>query len=146
MKKVMILSLLILGMMSQAMAKEPIARITSGKVVIAAGDTNATKTVWLNTGNDEPVIDSNGLVKTGTGIIRALMYTASGGITNASITFSAYDGGVKDSIYAASSIATEGGGRFDLTNTVYSGRIVVDIVQGSYTNAANTWTWAAIVE
>lgn len=33
-----------------------------------------------------------------------------------------------------------------MTNTVYSGRIMVEITQQSYTNAPNTWTWAVIAE
>lgn len=146
MKKCIILVMLTMGMMNNVMGKEPVARITDGLVVIAPGKTNAVDTAWLNIGENKVVVTPNGNTKVGVGIVRDFLYTAKGGISDASITLSAYDAGVKRTLYSASSITNAGTGSFSMTNTVYSGRIMVEITQQSYTNAPNTWTWAVIAE
>lgn len=148
MKKVMVLVLLAVGLTSQLIGAEPVARITDGTASIAAGATNSFKDVWLNTGTDSATITgTGGSTLTGAGIVRALVYSPSSTVTNWSFTFYAYDGGVKKSLYAASSTtAVPSAGRFDLTNTVYSGRIRVEYILNYATNSTSTATWAAIVE
>lgn len=148
MKKVMVLVLLAVGLTSQLIGAEPVARITDGTASIAAGATNSFKDVWLNTGTDSATITgTGGSTLTGAGIVRALVYSPSSTVTNWSFTFYAYDGGVKKSLYAASSTtAVPSAGRFDLTNTVYSGRIRVEYILKYATNSTSTATWAAIVE
>jgi hypothetical protein len=153
MKKVIILVLLAWGMAGYVQAKTPAARITSKNVTIAAGETtNTVKTAWLNTGNDSLVIQADGVrAYTGAGAIRSLMYSASGSISNATLTVYTYDAGVKSSLHvftvkaAGVATATSASGRFDMTNTVYSGRLWVDI-SNSRTNSLDTWVWSAIVE
>jgi len=154
MKKVIILVLLAWGMAGYVQAKTPAARITSKNVTIAAGETtNTVKTAWLNTGNDSLVIQADGVrAYTGAGNVRALMYSASGSISNATLTVYTYDAGVKNLLHtftaATTSVLTSKSDRFDFlsaTNAVYSGRLWVDI-SNSRTNSLDTWNWSAIVE
>lgn len=149
MKKVMIIGLLMLGMMGcEVYGAEPVARITDGTASIAAGATNSFKDVWLNTGTDSATITgTGGSTLTGAGIVRALVYSPSSTVTNWSFTFYAYDGGVKKSLFATNATTVVPfAGRFDLTNTVYSGRIRVEYILNYATNSTSTATWAAIVE
>lgn len=134
-----------------ARAEPPLARVTSGEIVIAAAATNGTDVAWLDTGGEVAVLGADGLVKTGAGAVRAIMYTVpSGGVTNWVANFYAFDGGVKRTLYSASSTtALPTSGRYDLisTNLVFSGRIRVEVFH-NYANAsaATRWKWAAIVE
>jgi len=146
MKNIMMAILLASGVLG-AMGAEPVARITEGTVVIAAGVTNGVKEAWLNTGWDGSVITAaGGSSLTGAGIVRSLIYTAPAGVTNGVVAFYAYDAGVKRALYSGNLIVGASSVRYDLSDNVYSGRIRVEVFQASYTNAACTWTWAAIVE
>lgn len=149
MKKVMVLVLLAVGMTGLVMGAEPVARITSDTITLAAGATNGVKDTWLNTGDDTAVISAGGTVKTGAGIIRALTYKAVGSVTNGTITFCAYDGGVTSVLWAVTGVTSNlPSARFDLvpTNLIYTGRLRVSVAQDAYTNAACSWSWGAIVE
>ena len=134
-----------------ARAEPPLARVTSGEVLIAAAATNGVDVAWLNTGDETAVLGEDGRIKSGAGAVRALMYTVpTGGVTNWVATFYAYDGGVKRTLYSASSTtALPTYGRYDLisTNLVFSGRIRVEVFH-NYANAsaATRWKWSAIVE
>lgn len=135
----------------QARGEEPLARVTSGEIVISATATNGASELWLNTGADKEVNVGGVATKTGAGCVRALMYRVPDGVmTNWSITFYAYDGGVKKSLYSASSAtAAPTSGRSDLlsTNLIYSGKLRVEVFHNyAYTNAATHWAWSAIVE
>ena len=78
---------LVAGVMCQLDAAEPIARVMSEVATFAPGATSSTKEVWLNTGSDSQVITQTGKGQTGAGIIRALSYSAVGGVTNGAISF-----------------------------------------------------------
>ena len=134
--------LFVVGLIGVVPGAEPVARITPGTVILAAGATNSIKDAWLDTGADASVL-------TGAGIVRALMYTATGIVTNGAIRFYVYDAGVRSALYAVTGITnanSASSSRYNLLTNVYCGRIRVEISQQAYTNAANTWTWAAIVE
>ena len=155
MRKVMILAMAFVTVASGLMAGQPAARITSKSVTVAAGETtNTVKTAWLNTGNDSLVMQADGVrAYTGAGAIRSLMYTASGSLSNATLTVYTYDAGVKNSLHtftaATTSVLTSKSDRYNFplatTNAVYSGRLWVDI-SNSRTNSLDTWVWSAIVE
>ena len=149
MKKLMLLGLLVVGMLGLVLAAEPIARLTQGTAVVAAGATTGSKELWLDTGTGTgaKVITADGTVTPGVGILRALTYSVTGSLTNGTITFYPYDAGVKGSaIYSATRVAAAGYGRFNLTNDIYTGRLLVDVSQTTATNVASTWAWSAIVE
>ena len=148
MKKGTLLILLILGTMTvhQLMGKEPVARITDESITVVAGGTNVVKDIWLNTGADSTVIMASGTGRTGVGLVRSLMYTVPAGVTNATITFYAYDGGIESSLYTVTGILVTGSARYDTTNDVYCGRLRVRITQDEYTNAACVWPVSAIVQ
>lgn len=133
-----------------ATAAEPIARVTSGTITIAAGSTNSSADVWLNTGTDPYVQSSAGSVKTGAGLLRSVVYKCTSGIvTNWNVGFYAYDGGVRKTFYTSSgTTAVPTSGRYDVlsTNLVYSGRLYAEMYLGYSTNTATTIEWNAIVE
>lgn len=150
MKKVLWLILLVVGMMGvMSQAAEPVARVTSDVIAMAAAATNGTDEVWLNTGEDELKTTERGVVKTGAGLVRAVMYNAAGPVTNGVITFYTYDAGVKKAFYTVSGVTSNlPSGRHDLlsTNLVYCGRIRVEVAQDSFPSNTCAWSWAAIVE
>ena len=150
MKKVLWLILLVVGLMGVlAQAAEPIARVTSDTITLAAAATNGTSEAWLNTGKDDLMMTERGAVKTGAGIVRAVMYKTVGAVTNGAVTFYTYDAGVKKAFYTVSGVTSNlPSGRHDLlsTNLVYCGRIRVEVEQDSFPSNACTWSWAAIVE
>ena len=146
MKKVTVLVLLAVGMMTvHLMGKEPIARITDATTTVVAGATNVVKDIWLNTGADSTVIMASGTGRTGVGLVRSLMYTVPAGVTNATITFYAYDSGIESSLYTATGILVPGSARYNTTNDIYCGRLRVRITQDS-TNAVCVWPISAIVQ
>lgn len=115
------------------------AHLVDGTAVVVAGSTNAVTEKWLAI---EPAVGAPGV-----GIVRAVLYTVPSGVTNGIIRFYAYDAGVKRQLYAAAAVLVPGTGSYDMgTNVMYSGKIRVEVYQASYTNAACTWAWAAIVE
>ena len=146
MKKVTVLVLLAVGMMTvHLMGKEPIARITDATTTVVAGGTNVVKDIWLNTGADSTVIMASGTGRTGVGLVRSLMYTVPAGVTNATITFYAYDSGIESSLYTATGILVPGSARYNTTNDIYCGRLRVRITQDS-TNAVCVWPISVIVQ
>ena len=146
MKKVTVLVLLAVGMMTvHLMGKEPIARITDESITVVAGGTNVVKDIWLNTGADSTVIMASGTGRTGVGLVRSLMYTVPAGVTNATITFYAYDSGIESSLYTATGILVPGSARYNTTNDIYCGRLRVRITQDS-TNAVCVWPISVIVQ
>lgn len=146
MKKVTVLVLLAVGMMTvHLMGKEPIARITNESITVVAGGTNVVKDIWLNTGADSTVITATGTGRTGVGLVRSLMYTVPAGVTNATITFYAYDSGIESSLYTATGILVPGSARYNTTNDIYCGRLRVRITQNS-TNAVCVWPISVIVQ
>lgn len=146
MKKVTVLVLLAVGMMTvHLMGKEPIARITNESITVVAGGTNVVKDIWLNTGADSTVITATGTGRTGVGLVRSLMYTVPAGVTNATITFYAYDSGIESSLYTATGILVPGSARYNTTNDIYCGRLRVRITQDS-ANAVCVWPISVIVQ
>jgi len=146
MKKVTVLVLLAVGMMTvHLMGKEPIARITDATTTVVAGGTNVVKDIWLNTGADSTVIMASGTGRAGVGLVRSLMYTVPAGVTNATITFYAYDSGIESSLYTATGILVPGSARYNTTNDIYCGRLRVRITQDS-TNAVCVWPISVIVQ
>ena len=150
MKRVkMLIVMLTLAVFAQCMlqAETPTARITEGKVTLAAGATNATSDVWLQTGEPQGtggVVSRSGKGYAGAGVVRALIYKAPASATNAVVRFYAYDAGVRSVMFAATSITGATTGRYNLSTNVYSGRLQVEVIQTA--TVSNWWDWAAIVE
>lgn len=148
MKKLMLMmGLLIAGAFIVPVQAASVALLSEGVVAVAAASTNNSSDVRLATGSDSIVVSPTGKGSVGVGIVRALTYSVTGSLTNGTIVFYPYDAGVKGSaIYSATGVTAGGNGRFNLTNTLYTGRLKVEVYQTTATNAASTWAWGAIVE
>ncbi len=148
MKKMLMTSLLMVSMVVGFAAQAgSTARLTEGKVVVAAAATNNSADVRLTTGSDNAVVSATGTGAVGAGIVRALTYSVTGSLTNGIIAFYPYDAGVKGAaLYTASLVTAGGSGRYNLTTNIYSGRLKIEVYQTTATNAASTWAWGAIVE
>jgi len=146
MKKLMLLVLLAVGTMSLTANAAPAARIVDTAVSVAAGSTNGVKDAWIILGEDTKVIAPAGKVNTGVGVVVSIIYSVSGNLTNGTLVVSAYDAGVKSTLYTATGVTSGGSGRFNLTNTVYSGRLYLQAYQTTSTNVASAWAVSAIVE